>query len=220
MNLAKKLTLTGARQKNFMRDFRMAQKQINATEFNRLWRNLKSDYPESARYLDDQLTSHAHLWAECHLQTFTAGCQSTQRGEGANRYIKKNCRKNSPLQKIVMESLESAKMESAKLTEKGARDAMNLAQSAHVAELVLPRGLYDNLKKELTSYGLSTVLKQVHISSLYNVVDCNIDGGAPTAPAGTCNVVKHIRRTSQRMYSTKHMAYLQVRPSAWTWTPM
>lgn len=184
MNLAKKLTLSGTRQKNFFRDFRLAQKQISPEEFNRLWGKLKLDYPEAIAYLDDQLTPHAHLWAECYLQTFTAGCQSTQRGEGANRYIKKHCRKNSPLRKIVLETLESAKMESAKLSERGARDAMNLAQAAHVAELLLPKEIFRLLKESLTSFGFSTVLKQLQISSLYNIIECRVSGPSPAAPAG------------------------------------
>jgi hypothetical protein len=183
-NINKKVRLSGARKEAFMKAFRLAQKQISKNEFARLYAKLKVDFPEAVAYLDDQLTNNSELWAECHLQTFTAGCQSTQRGEGANRYIKKHCRRNSPLRKIVLETMEHMKMEKATLAEKTAKEPLNMREAVGTAKQLLPADVYRALNQHLTTYGMSMATKQIASSAMYLVTQCCLTGEVPTAPTG------------------------------------
>lgn len=177
MNLHMKL---GNEMATFMTRFRQAQKQIHPAIFKQQWERLLRDFPAAQPYLDEHLTDTAERWAECYLQTFTTGCQSTQRGEGANRHIKKHLQKNSPLTKVFNEVLLKEKWEQAKLSIATARDSINITHAANLAQNLIP-DIYRDLSANLTNYGLAMVTKQVQRSSLYNVLPCSV-GVSITVP--------------------------------------
>jgi hypothetical protein len=160
-NLRKNLgARLGSRSKEFFRDFATAQEQISEKTFLALYDSLRERFLDCASYLDKELSKNVKYWASCYCDSFTAGCQSTQRGEAQNRLLKRHLRKNSPLHKLLKEVLLKEKWEHARTVIADARTTMNPYQAANFAMAVIPQ-VYEEARCNLTYYGMNEMLKQV-----------------------------------------------------------
>eukprot|EP00873_Tetraselmis_striata_P017587 jgi/Tetstr1/437851/TSEL_026491.t1 len=179
-NLAARL---GQCNKQFSRDFAIAQAQISKGTFKALYQSLLQCYPECASYLNKELTHNAKYWANYYCRVFTAGCRSTQRGEAQNFLLKRHLRKNSPLHKLLREVLLKEQWEEARTAHADARTSMNPQLAANFARTVIP-AVYDKLRSNLTNYGLNEAVKQVQASAIYDVALCSMEQDRPCVPSG------------------------------------
>lgn len=125
-NLRKQLgSKLGSEFPNFVNDFRQCQEQLSETVFWEQYNVLKTRWPETATYLDDQLTGNVRFWAGFRHTRFTTGAVSTQRGEGLNRHFKRHLSGHSPLSKLFEEVIMTEEKEAARLIVATARDEVH-----------------------------------------------------------------------------------------------
>ena len=78
---------------------------------------LKAKYPEIQVYFENHLELHSDKWAAAYRQgVFTAGINSTQRGEGMNATLKQTLKRNGRLM-TVLSALNDQLTEQAKKAE-------------------------------------------------------------------------------------------------------
>ena len=166
-NLQSKL---GAEYQNFFNAFYHCQKQRSETVFWDEYESLKATYPESASYLDRQLTPNVRYWAGFRHTRFTTGAVSTQRGEGLNRHFKVHLSAQSPLCKLFNEACLREEKEAARLFLSEVRDEMHSTHARTFAISCFP-DIVSNMEELLTGYGQSFLMKQITVSGQYGVFE-------------------------------------------------
>ena len=152
----------------FLQQLKSCQRQLGKAQFDEAYNNLLEAYPAAATYLNEQLTPNVERWAAYALEVFTAGAESTQRGEGLNFHIKKHLTASSSLKKVFDGVTNRVEWEHARQLRAKARNEVNYADMGSTASQMIP-DIYQAAKVSLTNHGVELLITQVQASLKYVV---------------------------------------------------
>ena len=174
VNIQKNLgSRLGSDMRNFLQQFRHVQRQLTRNLFDNAYQQLKQDFPAAAPYLDNALTPHVQNWAAWALQTFTAGGETTQRGEGLNRHLKRSLDAQSSLRKVLNVVLMRDAWDDMRCATSKAKDEAHPTHMVNFAKQTLPC-IFDEVSQALTSHGLRLFLKQVRLPDHTHCMLCHV----------------------------------------------
>ena len=161
---------------NFMSRFHDLRKEVNIKAFEEGWAALLASLLPTHQWAYTYLHNtwggeHCKFWATCyHIDLFTNGIQSSQRGENTNRWVKALCskvRKRCCVNKIfdAVERLVKCQMK----TQERCLAIQDLKQTVEIAKKALPSAI-PLVKDTLTTYALQRFLLQVDMgTTMYEV---------------------------------------------------
>ena len=84
--------------------FKKCHSTLGVHTFQTMWKQLKQDYPKTVEYFkNSSLDSNTEKWAAAYKsETFRAGINSTQRGEGMNASLKSMLDRRGRLLQILI----------------------------------------------------------------------------------------------------------------------
>ena len=167
--------------------FHDVRKECNERIFHRQWNALLDAYADARDYLESTWGKEkCKYWATCyHWECFTAGFQSSQRGENTNRWVKALCTCSVNKKFDAVERLVKCQMR----TQNRCLAIDDLKKTVTTVNKALPT-VIPLVQASLTSYGLQRFLVQVDMgTTMYDVSTYNPQTVEPIPPNGVDHAV-------------------------------